>query len=271
VLFCRILYLIALMFGAPNTATAWGNGPPGNATTNKPSECDSPPYSTHDWIADHAVALLPEVERAWLYPLKSFYLLGTEAPDNDKIPAGCNAPNTGYDDRNKGHSVSWLPDWSDFSPKENGKDDRAAWRAQEEYKKAVDAFKTGDKKGAAFYLGAMAHYIGDVSQYGHSYRDEKHHSDYETWAKTKTKSFSEGVFEKYINQDKLVRRTPYAAVKIVSKITGQGSGNVQSALWMDANFDNKDNVYIDSVGHSLNAGVNALADVLHTFYLNVVK
>jgi len=28
--------------------------------------------------------------------------------------------------------------------------------------------------------------------------------------------------------------------------------------------------YWESVGHSLNLGVNELADVLHTFYLNVV-
>jgi hypothetical protein len=29
--------------------------------------------------------------------------------------------------------------------------------------------------------------------------------------------------------------------------------------------------YIDSIGRSLNLGVNELADVLHTFFLNVVE
>jgi len=28
--------------------------------------------------------------------------------------------------------------------------------------------------------------------------------------------------------------------------------------------------YLDSIGHSLNLGVNELSDVLHTFFLNVV-
>ena len=46
--------------------------------------------------------------------------------------------------------------------------DRAAVRAQEEDGKAVIAFGQDDPGHAAFFLGAMAHYIGDVSQYGPS-------------------------------------------------------------------------------------------------------
>jgi hypothetical protein len=40
---------------------------------------------------------------------------------------------------------------------------------------------------------------------------------------------------------------------------------------MDSKYSNKDDEYFDSVGHSLNLGVNELADVLYTFYLNIVK
>ncbi len=42
---------------------------------------------------------------------------------------------------------------------------------------------------------------------------------------------------------------------------------------MDARYATRDGdqMYLDSVGHSLNLGVNELADVLHTFYLNVVS
>ena len=86
---------------------AWGNGPAGNATTNEPSECASPPYATHDWIADHALALLPTEEGSWLRAHEAMYLLGTEAPDNNDIPDECGAPNNGYDDRFYGHSVDW--------------------------------------------------------------------------------------------------------------------------------------------------------------------
>ena len=42
----------------------WNNGQDGNTTTNTVKECSNPPYATHDWIADHALALLPQEERA---------------------------------------------------------------------------------------------------------------------------------------------------------------------------------------------------------------
>ena len=58
-----------LLIAAPVAAAvtlAWSNGPAGNATTNLASECDDPPYATHDWIADHALALLPTGELSGL-------------------------------------------------------------------------------------------------------------------------------------------------------------------------------------------------------------
>ena len=50
---------------------SWSNGQAGNAATDQVEECDSPPYATHDWIADHALALLPDNEKAWLLPHKT--------------------------------------------------------------------------------------------------------------------------------------------------------------------------------------------------------
>ena len=168
----RLLSLILLAI--PLTSLTWSNGPSGNATTNKASECSNPPYSTHDWIADHALALLPDDEKAWLVPHKTMYLLGTEAPDNNDIPDACGGPNNGYDDRSRGHSVDWNTDHSEMT------ETRAARRAQEEYSEAIIAFDEGDSDEAAFYLGAMAHYVGDVSQYGHTCPDEDDaiHSNY---------------------------------------------------------------------------------------------
>ena len=43
-----------------------------------------------------------------------------------------------------------------------------------------------------------------------------------------------------------------------------------SAAEMDARYSTQGAAYTDSIGHSLNLGVNELADVLHTFFLNVV-
>lgn len=90
-----LLLLCTLIF--PVAAWPWNNGQTGNTITDQVSECDSVPYATHDWIPDHAVALLPQNERAWIEPHKMLYLLGTEAPDNRNIPKACRAPNTGYD------------------------------------------------------------------------------------------------------------------------------------------------------------------------------
>ena len=152
------LIIICLLI-IPQVAFAWKNGQSGNASTDQISECDNPPYSTHDWIADKAVSLLPNEQVAWMLPNRNMLLLGTEAPDNDDIPVGCIAPNTGYDDRRRGHSVAWESDLSGFSVKSNGKhNNRAAVRAQEEYDKAVDAYRQDQFIDAAYYLGAMAHY-----------------------------------------------------------------------------------------------------------------
>lgn len=82
---------VAMASGLRGEAVGWSNGPDGNANTNIASECTNPPYTTHDWVAEHALLLLPENERAWLMPHLTMYLLGTEAPDNDDIPASCGA------------------------------------------------------------------------------------------------------------------------------------------------------------------------------------
>jgi len=248
-------------------AGAWSNGPSGNTTTNTPSECTNPPYGTHDWIADHALSMLPDKEKAWLQEYKVYYLLGTEAPDNNKIPKECGVPNQGYDDRNKGHSVEWSDDWSKML------NDRAAVRAKEEYDKAVNAYNSEDYKAAAFYLGAMAHYVGDVSAYPHSVPYEKFHSKYESWVNKDTDAFDAGKYESYLKLDKLVTRKPYEAVKRISKVTAGGKGKILYPVKMEELFDeDKDSEMLaESVGLSLNLGVNELADVLHTFYLNEVS
>lgn len=250
------------------TVGAWSNGPSGNTATSTAAECAAPPYATHDWIADHARALLPAAERAWLDPHRAVYLIGTEAPDNDGIAAACGTPHRGYDDRIRGHSVEWNADWSALVK------DRAAVRAREEYGKAVAAFQAGRPRDAAFYLGAMAHYIGDVSQYGHTvpWESSSSHSAYEGWAATFTGSFQAGTFESAIALDQLVIRTPYTAAKRISRATAKGQGAILSAHDMEARQSNRTGPgFRASVGAALNLGVNELADVLHSFYVNVVS
>ena len=253
------MFVRLLAVGFFSLSLPWSNGPAGNATTNTAAECSNPPYATHDWIADHALALLPAAEEDWLRSRQAMYLLGTEAPDNSNIPAACGAPNTGYDDRRYSHSVNWNSAHTWLY------DTRAILRAQEEYDKAVDAVAAGQFDDAAFYLGAMAHYIGDLAQYGHTYPGEQHHSDYENWAKSRTDRFDDGVFESYINPDGLQVRRAHEAGATVSRAASQGIGDILSAAQMDAHYGNRDQQYLDSVGAVLNLVVNELADVLHKF------
>jgi hypothetical protein len=103
----RTLQLLAVSvllstIAGSSLSLAWNNGQSGNTTTNAASECSNPPYATHDWVADHALARVPDAEKAWLIPHKAIYLLGTEAPDNRTIAVACNTPNRGYDDRSAG-------------------------------------------------------------------------------------------------------------------------------------------------------------------------
>jgi hypothetical protein len=199
----RQVRLVALLLLTASPVFAWNNGQSGNANTDIAAECSNPPYATHDWIAEHALMLLPQAERDWLMPHKAVYLIGTEAPDFKLIATACQTPHRGYDDRSLGHSVEWPATGSNMVK------DRAAQRAQEEYNKAALAFRQGNPRAAAFYLGAMAHYIGDVSQYGHAIPNEVHHSDYEGWVAQRTSSFNAGHFEGFIVLDTLVRRSAY--------------------------------------------------------------
>jgi len=223
VLLFAILVLPATVFG-------WANGPSGNSITDTASECDSPPYSTHDWIAENALMLLPDTSSKWLTPYKELFLLGTEAPDNKKIPTACHGPNNGYDDRRAGHSVSWNDDCAAIT------NDRNAVRAEEEYQNAKTAYKSGKLSDAAFFLGAMSHYITDISSYPHTISTDNHHSAYESWVQGKTTSFDHCVFSPYIKKHTVTSCTPRKAVLTISKAVACGKGTIESAEYMDAHY-----------------------------------
>ena len=245
----KLLVVLALFAGSATSLAGWNNGQSGNTSTDKKAECSNPPYATHDWIADHALDLLPAAEKAWITPHKNLYLIGTEAPDHKGIPASCGAPNIGYDDRSLGHSVKWNSAATHMIV------DRPAVRAQEEFNKAVVAFGQGKPGHAAYFLGAMAHYIGDVSQYGHNIPNEVHHGDYEAWAATLTPKFNGGTFESAIVLDSLVNRTAFTATRRVSRAVFLGQGSILPPKKMDTLFPTMPAEFMASVGASLNVGV----------------
>lgn len=263
--------LLIAFFSLP--LRAWNNGPQGDALTDEshPS-CDIVPYGTHDWIADRARALLPSEERAWLDKHLKLFLLGTEAPDSNKIPQACGAPESGYKDSAR-HNVYWNADYTEFCA---GADDAAAL-AQKRFEQALEVLKVGQEAQAAYYAGAMAHYIADVAQFGHvsdntacgnENFDEKHHSDYEDFVEKQIDQFESPLFGPYIVYDGgFISLNAYEAVVAVSKITAQGGGKTKPAGWMDQSYNPQDPEFMNSVGDSLNRAVNALADVLHTLYV----
>lgn len=57
----------------------------------------------------------------------------------------------------------------------------------------------------------------------------------------------------------------------ISVSTFRGNDRILSAREMDSLYSRKPQRYIDSIGDALDLAVNELADVLHTFYLNVVE
>ena len=265
------LFLIAFLtlgFGMHGPAHAWKNGPPNNKVTNSAKDCVNPPYSTHDWVADQARALLPPAERAWLDPHRKLLLIGTEAPDYAKIRLACGVPHQGYNDTGGGkHDLRF----DDFG---NVTNDLPARRAQEEYDKAVIAYRSGRPDHAAFYLGAAAHYIGDLAQYGHTIAGETHHADFEEWVGSLTPSFAGGgVFEKFIHAGGLLRRNAYDAVVDTGTFTHAGKVPVLAPAEMDRRFDptaSPDPVFIGSIGATLNKAVNETANMLHSFFQDVV-
>ena len=55
----------------------------------------------------------------------------------------------------------------------------------------------------------------------------------------------------------------------ISLSVAKGKGTILSAAQMDSLWATKPQPYLDCIGHSLNLGVNELADVLHTYFVNV--
>ena len=265
----RFLPALLVLALTADPAVAWKNGPPDNKVTNSPGDCLAPPYATHDWIADHARTLLPAAARAWLDPHRILMLIGTEAPDYADIPLACGVPNRGYNDTDKArHDLR-------FSAGGDVTRDLPARRAQEEYDKAAQAYRDGRPGHAAYFLGAAMHYIGDLSQYGHTIKGETHHADFEAWAAALTPSFDGGgVFEKFIVPDGLEVRRADDAVLRTGRFTWTGQAPVLSPRDMDTRFTDDaaaDAAFIASTGHSLNKAVNEAADMLFGFYETVVK
>ena len=242
---------IVLLLLPPSVASyAWGNG-------GYSSDPSNPDYGTHDWIAEHALDMLPTGKRQWLADNLKAYLYGTELPDNGRAADGIG-------DTTKHHVY--------FRSGGSLQDDAAARRAQEEYQAALGYLRQSDYANAAKHAGAMAHYISDVAVFSHvmgsstDWGAEVHHSDYEEYINRQTSTYS-SAFSRYLSFDgTLGDTTAYEATLSLARDTTFDSGGTYTATWMDGHYDTSSTVFLDRAGESLNLAVNGVADVLSVLY-----
>ncbi len=241
-----IVTLAALALLALPPAAAWSNG-------GYSADVEDPDYGTHDWIADMALAAQTEDVSFLATTYHTEFLLGTEAPDNPDFIGDSIEHHVYY------YSGGGL------------QDDSSADRASAMYGLALARLEAGEFSVAAYYTGAMTHYISDVGVFGHTmgaYTDwgaEVHHSDYEAEfedmldtldAPTGTDLGDSGAYE--------------ATLALARDVTF-GAGDIEPNVWMDYNYDWSDPVFRDSAVASLHAAVAAVASAVNHLIIEAAE
>lgn len=230
-----VTIIIAL---ASPRASAWSNG-------GYSADLDDPDYGTHDWVADMALSIQTEDVSYLMTTYHTEYLIGTEAPDNPDFIGDSIKHHVYY------YSSGVL------------QDDASAVRASAMYDLALESLGSGDFSAAAYYIGAMTHYIADVGVFGHTmgaYTDwgaEEHHADYEGEFETRLPSIS--LPSDVILEDSDAHRATLALARDITF----GKGDIRTNTWMDANYDWSDDVFLDSALGSLYEAVSAAAAAIN--------
>jgi hypothetical protein len=217
---------------------AWSNG-------GYSADPSNPDYGTHDWIADKALTLQVRDVSYISSTYHSRYLLGTEAPDNpDYIGDSTN------------HHVYYYSRGA-------VQDDKSAVRASQMYAAALAHMEGSDYYNAAYEIGAMAHYVADVGVFGHTmgvatdWGAETHHSDYENGIESilDTLASPAGI--------QLGDKDARSATLDLAEETTFGQGDMKSNVWMDANYDWSNTIFMASALSSLNRSVAAVAATIN--------
>jgi len=177
-----LLYLtLPFLLFPMNSSLAWKNGSYAYTSTAYDYATD---YGTHDWIADAALDALLGVSTegwSWLSDRKTIYLLGTEAPDNSGISITLDGTAlSGFGD------TTWHHIYYNEDGSISNNEDDAALRAKSCGDLADVAMEENKLDVAAFYLGAMTHYIGDLSMFSHCAENNvaPHNLDFDTYHST---------------------------------------------------------------------------------------
>lgn len=269
--------IATLSFFTPSSL-AWENG-------GRTKNISNPKYGTHDWIAEEALNILPGNEQTWIKDNIIYFFLGTEAPDNQRIAREFLGVQNAlcYGDQSQHNNYYDINDALI--------NDSASFRAQEEFDKSLEALVRPDLQKAAFYAGAMTHYIADLAVWAHVMGNEERedplrHAEFErSIDKTiQAKRFSDSnhtssVFQRFVNFDGSLEATSaYQAATNVGLRTYRGNryscrqmerflpmGRRQDGSYVDC--DNWKPAYIEETGVSINYAVNAIAAVLHNLFL----
>jgi hypothetical protein len=236
---CAISLLVLFFAIAVQPETiAWSNG-------GYSSNPDNPDYGTHDWIADEAIAVQTKDATFLKTTYHVRFLLGTEAPDN---PA--------YIGDSTNHHVYYYSS-GDLQ------DGKSAIRASQMYQIALGYLASHDFGNAAYYIGAMTHYVADVGVFGHTmgsgtdWGAENHHSDYENAIESMTGSLSSPTGLSLGDSD------AYAATLDFAYEITFGGGAIMPNLWMDTNYSWANPTFVTSAMASLNSSVAAVAAVVN--------
>ncbi len=233
-----VCILTLLLTGSSVSVAGWSNG-------GYSADPDDPDWGTHDWIADKALGIQTRDATFLKTTYHTEYLLGTEAPDNPY-----------YIGDSTNHHIYYYSGGS-------VQDDVCANRAKAMYDLALPRIESGDYSVAAYYIGAMAHYISDVGVFGHTmgadtdWGTEVHHSDYES------------AFEDFIGTLTLPSGTvlgdssAYDSTMALARTVTFGGGSIKSNTWMDDNYDWADDVFVTSAKASLYGATAAVASVIN--------
>lgn len=269
----KIVASLLFVFVLSVNGMSWGNA-------GKSTSASKPKFAMHDWIALEGYKLAKQdADLKWLTDNLDMYLYGTEAPDFGVLKSVINQlhPGIGYKDSVKCHCIL-------FDKNEGVVNDRMEVRVKEEFDKAKAALANHNHKLAAFYAGAMAHYIGDLSQFMHlmgkgsrwGSEDQKIHHAYEVVADNKIdpENRTSVAFEDYVTKRSVNGSTPEIIALNVAKFVERGEidGLAPGAMYREwnklraqkrgsdpakwsENFRNQ-------TGHNINQSMNGVAKLL---------
>lgn len=159
-----------------------------------------------------------------------------------------------------------------------------AVRVNEEFEKAKKALANNKPELAAFYAGAMAHYLGDLSQFMHlmgkqshwKSENQKFHHKYEVVADKNIDAANRAskIFASYIKKKGVGGTTPSTITINLAKFTETGNNSAVTTgamydMWVDliahgksSKVGNWPQDFMDQSGANVNASVNAVAELL---------